>query len=424
MFRKILLLAGLALALATGAAAQSHLDHLRAGDYPAARVALARLIEGRSDADLHMALLEALVLVRENRRTEAAAALRRILDRAPGFEPARRELASLLAAGGQTEGALYHARMLMATTQEARLRAELQGFIAAQEAGRSRGVTTRFAILPSSNANGGTDARTVSVGGLRFVPDPGSRATAAIGVALGATVWNRWLLGERLNATLSGSVDGRFYDKETVADETTAGVRLDFGLARPRARLRFGPVADVTWKDGEHYRDRLGFAVAAQYWPRPELQLGGNVTVWSQSHAGRSFLDGTKTGGSLDARYVVGPDLALSLSLPFAIETTQATHLEHNDLGLTLAVDKTWPGGLIGGLSVGRSWNRYAGDFPAFAVPRRDIVTTSSLSLRHRAIRLGDFVPELTLTWSRSRSNIPFFDYTRRDLGLVFTQRF
>lgn len=406
------------------AAERAPLDRLAAGDYAGARAALGALINGRPDAALHAAMLEAMIMVRQGQRAEAAALLRRILAAEPRFEPARRELAALLAADGQTAGALYHARTLMATTQDARLRAELQGFIAAQEAGRARGITTRFAILPSSNANGGTDARSVSVGGLPFVPDPGSRATAAIGLALGATAWNRWQLGERSDATLSASIDTRQYDKAAVADETTAGVRLDFGLVRPRARLRFGPNADVTWKQGEHYRDRLGFAVSGDYRLRPDLQLGGNVAVWSQDHPGRRFLDGTRVAGSLGAQHVAGPDLTLSVNLPFTVETTRAAHLEHRDIGLTLAAEKAWPGGLISGLSLGRSWSRYDGDFPAFAAPRRDIVTTASLSLRHRNLRWRSYVPELTLTWGRSRSNIPFFDFIRRDLGLSFTERF
>lgn len=405
-------------------AERAPLELLAAGDYAGARAALGRLIAGRPDAALHAAMLEAMIMVREGQRAEAAALLRQILAAEPRFEPARRELAALLAAGGQTTGALYHARTLMATTQDARLRAELQGFIAAQEAGRARGITTRFAILPSSNANGGTDARSVSVGGLPFVPDPGSRATAAIGVALGATAWNRWQLGERLDATLSGSIDIRRYDEAAVADETVAGLRLDFGVVRARTRLRFGPNADVTWKEGERYRNRVGFAVSGEYRLRPNLQLGGNVAIWSQDHPGRGFLDGTRTTGSLGAQYVAGPDLTFSLNLPFTIETARAPHLEHRDIGLTLAAEKAWPGGLISGLSLGRSWNDYDGDFPGFGTPRRDIVTTASLSLRHRDLRLRSYVPELTLTWGRSRSNIPFFDFIRRDLGLSFTQRF
>ncbi len=417
-------LAGPLAAAEATAAERAPLERLAAGDYGGARAALRVLIAGRPDAALHAAMLEAMILVRQGQRAEAAALLRQILAAEPRFEPARRELAALLAADGQAAGALYHARTLMATTQDARLRAELQGFIAAQEAGRARGITTRFAILPSSNANGGTDARSVSVGGLPFVPDPGSRATAAIGLALGATAWNRWQLGERSDATLSASIDTRQYDKAAVADETTVGLRLDFGLVRPRARLRFGPNADVTWKEGERYRERIGLAVSGDYRLRPDLQLGGNLAVWSQDHPGRGFLDGTRVAGSLDARHVVGPDLALSLSLPFTIETAKAAHLEHRDIGLTLAAEKAWPGGLISGASIGRTWNRYEGDFPAFGTPRRDIVTTASLSLRHRDLRLRSFVPELTLTWGRSRSNIPFFDYIRRDIGLAFTQRF
>lgn len=411
-------------ALATPLQAQTAIAHLAAGDFAAARAALRADVAGRPDAALHMAFLDGLILTRQGRIKEAAEIYRQILKAEPGFEPARRELTAILAVTGQTEGAIFHAERLLSTTQDQRLRAELTGLIATRSAGKPRGVTTRFSILPSTNANGGTNADTVIVGGIPLTPDPESRAQSAVGINIGATAWNRWTLSEKLDATVSAGFDHRRYNTDAVANQTDAFARLDIGWTGARHRLSFGPVVEMTWKDGDRYRDRLGVAVNGHFRIGPRLRLGGGLAVYRQRHPQASFLDGTLATGSVSLQKVVAPDLSLFASVPFTIETTRARHQTHRDIGLTLGVEKAWKGGLVTGSSLGRSLNRYQGDYPGFGEPRRDQVTTATLVLRHTDLRIGPFLPELSLTLTRSSSNIPFHDYTRRDVGLFLSQRF
>lgn len=420
------LLAGCLLAAlaASPLPAQTALDHLAAGNIPAARAALAAQVAGRPDAALHAAFLEGLILLRQGRRDQAAAVFRKILSAEPRFEPARRELTALLVASGQIEGAIYHAERLLATTQDDRLKAGLSTFIAGASLGKPRGVALRFALLPSENANGGTDAGTIVIGGLPFTPDPASRAQRAIGATFGATAWNRWSLSDRASLTAAASLDVKEYDNAYVADEATLALRLDMGLTGPKGRLSFGPRAEVTWKDHDPYRRRIGFGVSGQAMLRPGLFLSGGLSVYRQRHDALTYQDGSFVSGSLGLTWIAAPDLTLSLGLPFAVETTRRPHLDHRDIGLSVGVEKSWPNGLVTGLSVGQSLNRYDGDYPAFGVPRKDRITTAVIALRHRDLRLGAFVPELSLTATDAASNIPLHDYRKLDVGLNFTQRF
>ena len=135
MFR-ILCAAVSIMQFSTPVAGQEPLDYVQAGDFSGARTALAKLVASDPLAPIHFAFLESMILKRQGKLDEAVALLRQILSVDPGFEPARRELAFTLAEMGQIKGALYHAERLVATTPDARLRADLQGFITASGLGR------------------------------------------------------------------------------------------------------------------------------------------------------------------------------------------------------------------------------------------------------------------------------------------------
>lgn len=394
------------------------------GRYEQARQVLAKQVAGTPDEALHLAFFQSLVLIREGRAAQAVALLRQILAVAPDFKPARRELAVLLARTGQTGGALYHAETLIATTRDPRLRAELQGFITAQRSGKRRGVSLRFALRPSSNANNGTEAGTLTIGGLPFTPDRRSRAASALGASIGVTAWNRWRLSETSDLTLSGSVDTTRYDNDLVHDESFARVRLDYGYSQKRYRLSLAPTIERAWKDDDGYRWRYGVSASGQFRLAADLQAGIGATVYRQEHDTLPYLDGMLVRGGLNMTKVMSPDLRLTLGIPFEIENTQRAHLDHQMMGVNLGVEKTWENGLITSLSLGYSVDNYEGAYPLFGEPRRDRIATASLALRHRDIQFGSFIPEVTVTFMRSRSNIDFFDYSRHDVGLSMSQRF
>jgi hypothetical protein len=149
-----------------------------------------------------------------------------------------------------------------------------------------------------------------------------------------------------------------------------------------------------------------------------------NRADWRQNHDDQTYLDGTLVSGAITANWIARPDLTLSLAIPFEVEKTGRDHLDHKSIGLGLALEKNWSNGLTTEFSIGYERDSYEGNFPLFGVPREDNVTTAGVSLRHRDLQLGRFIPELSLTYKNARSNIPFHDYEKVDLGLSFTQRF
>jgi len=114
----------------------------------------------------------------------------------------------------------------------------------------------------------------------------------------------------------------------------------------------------------------------------------------------------------------------VSLGLPFEYERTGRAHLDHQEFGLSLGVERRWKNGLISSLSLGYSVDNFMGAYPLAGAPRRDRVSTATFGLSHQDFRLGNFTPELVVTHTRSSSNIGFFDYSRSDVGINLIQRF
>lgn len=405
-------------------ASDSPVELVAEGRYDEARALIAQRVGGQPDEALHLAFLQALTFLRDGQPEQAEDLLRKILKAEPKFEPARRELVALLAATGRNTAALYQAETLLASTRDPTLKASLQGFVQAHQSSSPRGLSLRMALRPSSNANNGTDKDTVILGGIPFVPDPESRAQDAIGLSLGATAWNRWSIGEGRALSLSASLDTTQYDNELVRDETIASARFLYSATGPDYRFTIGPTLERTWENGDPYRFRYGLFASAEKRLGRNASAGLGLSVLRQSHDDLSYLDGQLVRGALSYQRTLSPDLRLSVALPFEYERTERAHLDHQEIGLSLGAERRWKNGLVSNLSLGYSADNYIGDYPLANTPRRDRITTAVLGLSHPDFHVGSFIPELMLTYTRSSSNIGFYDYTRGDIGLNLTQRF
>jgi hypothetical protein len=404
-------------------AAPSPLDALRAGDYDTARAALSATVAGQPDAPLHLAYLEGLIRMRDQKFADAAEIFRSILAVAPDYEPARRELTFALVSMGETAGARYHAERLVAQTSDERLRAELRSLISSTGHGKSHGIGLQLAVLPSSNVSRGTKDNVIEIGDMPFVIDQASLAQSGVGLTFGISAWNRWVLSEDWSTTLSGALSAQFYD-HAIANEQTASVKLD--VHRPFAQGWFsaGPVAEVTFIDGDKSRQRVGLSASGSYSIVPGKNLSAEVTQLWQTFPGQKFRDGTDTAGYLSYQYVISPSTTLSISLPFERERTKLAHLDHDDIGAVIGLDREWSNGLITGLSAGLRRDTYLGDFPAFDESRRDKVSSIGISLLHRNLAFGRFTPKFRYTYTNSRSNIELFNYDSHDISISLSSQF
>lgn len=406
------------------ARAETPLEYIAEGNYAAASIELKKIVGGTPDEALHFAFMDGLIALREGRTKGAIVIFRRILAEDPTFEPARRELTAALARTGQIESAIFHAERLAATTVDERLQNELQSFILAKRSGKPRGIAAYFSIVPSSNANRGSSADTIKVGDLEYDIDESSKANSGIGVAVGVTAWSRWQLSEKWDGTISGSVSGKYYKDPLITDESTVGLRVDFGRTGKRGRVIFAPIMEAKWLDDHLFQKRLGLQVSGLYRINPDTEVRGRITGFRQRHPERDYLDGTHIAANFGASHIFSPSLTVSVSVPMVAERTKRPHLDHNDLGLTISAEKGWKGGLTTHFFISHSSNRYEGNFPTLSEPRQDQVNKVGVSVRHGKFSAFGFAPELSYTFTRSSSNVALFQYDSHDLGLAFSRRF
>ena len=400
--------------------AATPLELVREGRFAEARAALAPAIAGRPDAALHAAFLEGLIAARQGDNAGAIRIFREILRVAPDYEPARRELAALLLITRQGEAALYHAERLDASN--ARLREQIRAAVASG-AGPRQGAALRFSVVPSTNANRGTEAEEIAIGGLPFRIDEASRAGGGTSVAFGGTAWRRWSLSPQATGTLTGSLDHTLADG-TRPDQTVAAASFLLSRAAGRARLTFGPTYEARWLGGDLALERPGLAFAASAPLGGRSGLLASLEAQRQRFPGQSFRDGERYRGAVGVRRLMAPGLVMGVAVEAERETAGVPHLAHAEVGVRLDIAREWRGGLITDLEIARAWDDYEGDFPGFAEPRADRTTTLGLRLRHRALAWRGLAPEVSVTALRSESNVPFYDFDAVDFGLHLSREF
>lgn len=418
-----LLLVGLCL-FAAPVAAQTPLDYVRAGDYDGARAVLARDVKGQPDAPLHLAFLEAVILEQKGDIAGAIRLYRQILALAPNFAPARRNLSIALARVGKRQAAINEAERLSASTDNARLRAEMQQRLAALRAQKSGGVTLRFALQPSSNANRATGETTVTIDGVPFELNPASRQTSAMGVNLGATLWHRWTLAEDWLAVGQLSYDLWQYDKSIVPAQSQVNARLDVSRSFERLVVNFGPRLQRMWLDGKPYRDQTGIGAVASYPLSDRSSVGLGLTYRRQLYPNAGYLTGHFSEITPSLTYLLGRGWAVSGGLSVTRETTRRDYLDHRDLAPHFTLSHRTRAGQRVRFDISYREKRYGGIYPGTGTKRRDDVLTAGVVFSDPRLHFGKLVPEFSLTRVINKSNIAIQRYDSTDFGLSFVKRF
>ncbi len=402
-----------------------NLDHLSATDL----FDLANRARGAGRADDALALYDALahddngdiraealfrkgMLLADLRRfTEAATTFRALLDQKPDTVRARLELARMLAAMGDENGARRAIRQAQASGLPDDVAITVDQFARALRSTRHFGGSVELALAPDSNINRATQARALDTVVAPLTLSDVARARSGVGVKVAGQGYARFDLSPRLALLPRVAGVGSFYRDGAFND--VSGSTL-FGLEWRSGRDRISPSVGETWRwYGGRLYARTG--AAALDWLHPLGRRGQLLAHGGASRANylrNDLQDGALYDASLGIERAITKRSGLAVTLSgyrqtardpgYATASGGASILSWQDIGSITLVTST-------GLS------RLEGDARLFifADRRREWLLKTSVTATLRQLKVASFAPSIRLIAERNWSTVGLYDYRR-----------
>lgn len=361
----------------------------------------------------------AMLLDALGRSAAAAAMLRRLLDEKPDAASVRLELARILLARGDAEGARRALRQAQAGVLPADVAAVVDQFAAALRTTRPFGGSFQLAVAPDSNVNRATDARTLDTVIAPLTLSRAARSQSGLGVRASGTAFARIAVGDTLSLLPRVSGSGSFYRQRMFDDASASAlVGLEWVSGRDRVTPSAGP--GWRWYGGSLYARTN---TAALDWLHPmgrRAQLGVSVSAASARYRRNALQDGGLFDMSATVERALSPRAGIGV-------TVGATRQTARDPGYATVSGQL---GVSGWRDLRRTTvfasaalRRTEGDARLFLFPdrRREWLVQASAGATLRQLSWKGFAPLVRATFERNASSVGLYDYRRfaGEIGIV-----
>jgi hypothetical protein len=424
------------LALGVPAVAQDKLENLSVADVfalaEAARTAgemedALALYEGLShDPDIEIRtearFRKGMLLSQLGRNADAAIAFRAIIDEKPNAARVRLELARVLALLGDESGARRALRQARAAGLPPEVIAVVDQFAAALRSTKRAGGSFEFGLVPDSNINRATSARTLDTVIAPLILSEDARAQSGVGLQGSGQLYVRVPLADRLSLVPRTSARGQFYGHHKFDDISASTlVGLEWALGSDR----FTPSVGRTWRwyGGPLYAttDTMAFTWLHPVGQRAQLTVSGSA-------ARASYKRNALQSGGLFNISVAG-EYALSRRLGLGA-WVGVTRQEAHDPGYATTMGAL---GVHAWRDAGRTTlfasvdaRRTIGDARLFLFPERreDWFLQVSVGATLRWLAVQGFAPVIRVGVERNASTIGLYDYSRLTTEFGITRAF
>lgn len=352
---------------------------------------------------------------------------RAVLRDRPEMTRARLELARVLMLDGKEAAADHHFRL---AEQDAELPPEIEKTIRqARGLIRSRRNWTfnfDFGLVPDSNINNATDARTIDFGQTQIPLNDDARRKSGLGQMVGANGSVRFGMSKRLSLLVEGSGDFTNHKGGDADDISILGaVGPEFTIGK-EGRLSLQALGFSHWYGGKVAQDGVGARINYQQNLDQGQRVGLQVDVRRVNSDFSPAYDGTNLAAYLTYERVVRRSMVASVTLLGRRDDLKASVYSNKELGFNLGIGGELPLGINAGLSAGLSRARYDDPlvFPFGPEPRKDWRMNARAYLGARSIRVLGFSPSITYNFSRVASNISFYDSERHRVQFALARYF
>ena len=380
--------------------------------------------------------MAAQALLKLGRPHEAAEILAQLAEEHPAIDRVRLDYAASLFAIGRDEEAETVFREVWGREDlPPAVRRNVEGFLQQIRARRNLRIDLDTGLWWDDNVNNAPERETVAVprlGGLEFTVD--ERPVRAWVARAGAGLrWRHPVAGSGRTAIETHAsvarntvVDASAYNRTWASASIGPRVRYAVEVAGRRrpGTARADAGIERRWRGGKAYAVSLWGGLGLEQTVIGTSRLGLFTRYWSTRHdEGGKDRDppGRRHGLYLTRR--LGPG-DLTAGGAFSRETPARRDLRWTSREAWLGYAADIGRDLRLSVRVHGAETSFGGSHPLFGKQRRDRTRGASLTISDRAITWRGYLPELTLDWTRTRSNLPLYERQGRTLRLGLRRLF
>lgn len=271
-----------------------------------------------------------------------------------------------------------------------------------------------FGIAPDSNINSATAADSVAInwGGvmLPVTLDPQARQRSGTGQTASISAGVRLPVGRQVSAIVDIDSAGTNYGGTAYDDyqaQVAAGAELRFA---DKAAVSVQAVGAQRWFGGRLVSRQAGVKTGFQVRLSDRDQIGFQIDARNTNALFDPNYDGTQIGAYLTYERAVSKTLVVSGGGFVRRDWLRADAYSSREFGLIAGFGGELPFGITFGVSGTVSRAKFDAPIPIFSIdPREDWRFSARATVGNRGWRLLGFSPQISASYSRTDTTIPYF---------------
>ncbi|WP_157966249.1 porin family protein [Oceanibium sediminis] len=355
--------------------------------------------------------VEGRILLAQGNYPAAIAKFREVLRANPEARGARYYLVLALAQSERYDTALFQLDRLAPSARNADERARLGTLRRRILSRRPYGLTFGFSLQPSTNINRATlNTEAPLFGGLTGTID--DTGESGISATVNVEAYRRFELPEGDSLTLSGGVGYSYFDN---TDYNWTQLNAAATFVRPVEDGRFSLRVDGyrgLYRESDRDFSLIGLSAARDVLAsNVRFRLNGRLSVQWYDDGGRARYNALKAQLDGSVRYPLTPRTALTGGLALTRTEVKDDRFSYVGIRPSIGLEHVWQSGWAGGLSVFAEMRDYDELFSLLLpVTREDRALGLDLTLRNERLVVRGFAPQLRCSFSRTNSNVVFYD--------------
>ena len=393
---------------------------LSKGELDAAELLLEGVRPGEGNVD-DLDFLWGSVAAQRGDWPEAIRRFRAMLARNPELPRVRLDLAFAYFQAEEDRQAAYHFRLALGTEHlPAIVRARALAFLDLIRRRKTWSVSGSFAMLPDSNINNATSARSVDLFGFPATLSEDARQTSGVGISANVSGGYEARLAPDFRYRVGGGLRTRTYREDQFNERIVSlrtGPRFLFEAFDVRPELS----AQQRWLGGDVYSRAVGLELSGNWLAAPTWRLGmslGRERIMYETFLGDGHIDSL----GLEVARALGQATLLRADTVVRRELLDRDAYSWREIIVGFTASRELPGGFVVSGGPLYRWREYGAPLPALGPEAREDRTLGGrITVSNRHITLAGFMPELTLRHERRDSNLALYDYERTagEIGVV-----